>query len=132
MTLWHDPDFLRKVLLIDAATCLATGLALVFGADAIAGLTQLPRALLLSAGASLLPVAAFIAFVATRSPLWRPGVWLVIIGNTAWIAASLWLAFGAGIAANGLGVGLVLVQAAAVGVLTELEFIGIRRATTSA
>ena len=46
---------LRALLLIDAATCAAMGLALGLGARPIAALTGLPQPLLIWAGLALLP-----------------------------------------------------------------------------
>jgi hypothetical protein len=123
----NDPRFLRNVLLVDAATCVVTGLLMTFGAGLLAGLTQLPPELLRSAGISLFPIAAFIAFVATRAELPRTGVWLVILGNAVWVAASLWVIFGGAINPNALGYAFVAVQALAVAVLAELEFTGMRK-----
>lgn len=126
MSLADNPKFLRNVLMLDAATCVATGLLMALGADFLAGLTLLPPELLRPAGLSLLPIAAFIGFVATRARLPRAGVWLVILGNAAWVAASLWVLFGAAISPNALGYVFVAVQALAVAVLAELEFVGVR------
>lgn len=119
--------FLRTVLLVDAVTCVATGLLMTVGSTALAPLMQLPADLLLYAGASLFPVAAFIAFVATRDPLPAAGVWLVIAGNAAWVAGSLWLLFGAALSPSLVGYAFIAAQAAAVAVLTGLEYMGLRR-----
>ena len=81
MSMINHPSFLRIVLRIDAATCVATGLLMSVGCGVVASLTQISSGLLISAGLSLFPIAAFIAFVALRSPLWSVGVWLVIVGN---------------------------------------------------
>ena len=123
----NNRKFLRTVLLVDAATCVATGLLMTFAAGLLANVTQLPPELLRSAGLSLFPIAAFIAFVATRAELPRAGVWLVILGNAAWVAASLWVIFGGATSPNALGYAFVAVQALAVAVLAELEFTGVRR-----
>ena len=123
----NTPKFLRTVLLIDAVTCVATGLVMTLDAPLLAGLTQLPPELLRSAGLSLFPVAAFIAFVATRAELPRTGVWLVILGNAAWVAASLWVIFGGAVSPNTFGYAFVAFQAFAVAVLAELEFAGVRK-----
>jgi hypothetical protein len=121
------PKFLRRVLLADAAICLATGLLMTFGAGLIAGQTQLPPELLRPAGLSLFPIAAFIAFVATRRTLSRAGVWLVIMGNVGWVGASLGVLLGGAISPNAFGYAFVAVQALAVAVLAELEFTGVRK-----
>lgn len=123
----NNPKFLRTVLLVDAATCVATGLLMTLAAGLLANVTQLPPELLRSAGLSLFPIAAFIAFIATRAELPRAGVWLVILGNAAWVAASLWVIFGGATSPNAFGHAFVAVQALAVAVLAELEFTGVRR-----
>jgi hypothetical protein len=97
------------------------GGALVVAARAIAGLTALPEALLLLVGLSLLPIAAFMALVATRA---RPPAALVrpvIAGNALWVAGSVLLLLAPWIAPNALGVGFVLAQALAVAALAVLE-----------
>jgi hypothetical protein len=53
MSITQSAKFLRTVLLIDAATCVATGLLMTLGADIVAGLTAVPAPLLLYGGLSL-------------------------------------------------------------------------------
>lgn len=122
------PNFLRTVLLADAATCVATGLLMSAGSGLLAGLTHIPAALLMSAGLSLFPIAAFIAFVALRPGTWPLGVWLVIVGNIGWVVGSLCLLVPGTIAPNTLGYAFLILQAIAVAILTELEIMGVRRA----
>jgi hypothetical protein len=128
----NHPRFLRTVLLADAATCVATGLLTTAGSGLLAGLTHIPAGLLMAAGLSLFPIAAFIAFVAMRPATWPLGVWLVILGNIGWVIGSLYLLVPGTIAPNGLGYAFLIVQALAVVVLTELEVMGVRRATLPA
>ena len=127
MSMINHPSFLRTVLRIDAATCVATGLLMSVGSGVVASLTQISSGLLISAGLSLFPIAAFIAFVALRSPLWYVGVWLVIVGNIGWVLASLWLLAGGAINANAFGSAFVLIQAVAVAVLAYFEYAGLDR-----
>lgn len=117
---------LRFVLNLDAVTCLAMGAVLVASAGEIAGLTGIPAPLLFYAGLSLIPLAAVIAAVA-RWMENSPAVWLVILGNAAWVVGSLALVAGV-ISPNLLGVAFILVQAGAVGVLTWLEVAAFRSA----
>jgi hypothetical protein len=126
------PDFLRIVLFVDAGTCFAMGVLMTTGSSLLAGITQIPAGLLMSAGMSLFPIGAFIAFVAARAATWPTGVWLVIVGNLGWVAGSLWLLAGGHLVANGLGNTFVLFQAAAVALFAGLEFLGLRRITVSA
>ena len=128
MSIFNHPSFLRSVLLIDATTCFATGLLMTLGAKPVGALTQIPTMLLVVAGLSLLPVAVFMAFIATRGPGWSRGVWLIVLGNAAWVAGSL-LLLGGLITPNTLGTAFILVQALTVAVLLELEIIGLRRMT---
>jgi len=126
MSTTNPTRFLRTVLLADAATCLATGWLLAFGADFVSGITRIPAGLSFYAGVALLPIGAFIALVATRL-LTPPAVWLVIVGNLGWVAASIWLLAEGGAGANALGMGAIGLQAFAVAVLAELEWMGLRR-----
>jgi hypothetical protein len=119
--------FLRTVLLIDAATCVAAGLLMAVGADFVAGLTAVPAPLLRYAGLSLFPVAAFIALVGTRDSMAPPAVFVVIAGNALWVAGSVLLLVSGLIAPNVLGYVFVGGQAAAVAVLAELEYFGLRQ-----
>jgi hypothetical protein len=115
---------LRNVLLLDAATCLLTGAMLTFGARVLAQLTAIPTTLLLYAGVSLIPIAAFMAVTAMRAVLLPLGVWIVIVGNALWVAASVGLMIGPWIAPNAWGYAFIAAQAAAVAVLTKLELDG--------
>jgi hypothetical protein len=126
MPIFDPRDFLRNVLLLDAATCVVTGALMSAGAEYLSSLTQIPHGILWAAGLILLPVAAFIAAVAT---LGTPpaGVWLVIAGNVAWVIGSIVLLLARGVAFNALGVTFVVIQAAAVAILAELEFMGLYR-----
>ena len=116
---------LRRVLLLDAATCVATGLLLSLFAVPLEALLALPYTLLQYAGLSLFPIAAFMAWVAMREKPLKAGVWAVIAGNAAWVAASIALLFL--LAPSPLGYAFVIAQALAVALLAELEYVGLRR-----
>lgn len=116
---------LRSVLYLDAVTCLAMGGALVAAAGTVAELTVIPEPLLFYAGLSLIPLALVIAAIA-RWLEGSPAVWLVILGNAAWVAGSLALIAGV-ISPNLLGTGFILAQAVVVCVLTWLELSAYRR-----
>lgn len=128
----HSPSFLRRVLWLDAATCVATGALMSFGSTPLAGLTNLPAGLLFYAGLSLFPVAAFIVFVASRAAIPAAGVWMVVIGNAAWSLTSLALLTDQRVSPNALGIAFVLIQAAAVALLAELEYMGLKSTTAKA
>jgi hypothetical protein len=125
----HSTTFLRKVLLVDAITSAAMGLMLVFGAEFLANMLGLPQPLLLYSGMSLFPFAAFVAWVATRSTLWRAGVWAVIACNVLWAIDSVLLLVPGWVAPAMFGTAFVIAQAVFVVVLAELEYVGLRRAS---
>lgn len=122
--------FLKRVLLLDAASCLGMGLGLIAGAAMLAGPLGLPAALLSGAGLSLLPIGLFMAFVATRAAPPALLVWLIILGNAGWVAQSLGLiAISPTISA--LGTAFVVAQAAFVTLIACLEYAGLRRAAAA-
>ena len=110
---------LATVLRLDAVTCAAMGALLLAAAGPIAALTDLPETLLRGAGAALLPVAAFIGLVASGRLAGRWPVVLVVLGNLAWVVASLGVA--AMLGPNALGFAFLLAQAAVVMAFAVLE-----------
>ncbi len=114
------PEILRNVLLVDAGTCLASGVLMSLGAGPLSGLTGIPAGLLLYAGLALFPVVLVMAVVATKLLSAGP-VWLIVVGNAAWVAGSLWLLLGGIITPNAVGSFYILAQALVVAVLTWLE-----------
>lgn len=127
MSLFDHPNFLRNVLFVDAASGLASAALMAGGAQTLSALTAIPAGLLFVAGLSLIPVAAFMAWVGSRPRIPAAGVWTIIVGNIAWVLASLFLLFGSVIQPNGYGVAFIALQAVFVGVMAELETIGVRR-----
>ena len=117
--------FLRKVLIADAATGAAAALAMIGGADLTHSMFGLPSALIFWAGLALIPfVVALILILRANSTAAIP----VIVGmNFAWVAASLYVAFGPTFAPTLLGQVFVCAQAATVFLLAELQVIGLRR-----
>lgn len=109
---------LRQLLIIDALTCLATGALLVAASAPLAELLGLPAKLLSYAGLVLFPCAALMGAAArTRA---APLVWLVILGNFAWAAASVAVAHIYD--PTRVGMVFVLAQAVVVAALGILEF----------
>jgi hypothetical protein len=116
--------FLRRILFADAGSCVGLGLFLALLADPLSPMLGLPAALLFIAGLALLPIAAFISWVASREQPPAGGVWLVILGNAGWVAGSVALLFFA--SPTALGYAFVIGQAAIVAGLAELEYFSIR------
>jgi hypothetical protein len=119
-------SFLRRVLWVDAATCLAMGVLLLIAAAPLAYFLGLPELLLAYAGIALFPVALFMGWVALREELSVAGAWVVILGNAGWVAGSVAVLLV--LSPTAIGYAFVLVQAVAVALLAELEYVGLRRA----
>jgi hypothetical protein len=127
MALFSSPRFLRNVLLADALSCLATGALQLAFTDALASLLRLPPPLLLATGWFLLAYAAVVAFVATRDPVPRGFVWLFLAGNAGWAAGCIALLVSGAVTPTGWGTAWVLAQALTVGLLADLQWMGLRR-----
>ena len=56
-------------------------------------------------------------------------VGVVVVGNAAWTLASIALLFSGAVTPNLFGEAIVAAQAIVVGVLAELQFIGLRRSS---
>src|SRR5690606_4735712 len=91
---------LRQLLKLDAITSVAMGVLLLVAGGWLATILAIPVALLTGAGALLLPVAAFMTFMATRTPVPAGGAVFIIFGNIAWVIASAALMVGPWIAPN--------------------------------
>lgn len=111
---------LKTLITVDALTCTAMGVVLLFASAPISAITHIPQALLHWAGLSLLPIAAFMAITAAASaPRWA--VSLVILGNLLWAIASIILPTGGFITPNAFGWIVMIGQAAIVAFLAKLE-----------
>lgn len=124
-------DLLRTVLRLDAA---ASGLlGVVAAAGGAAGLLAAPLGTsapwLVGVGLFLVVYALGLVALAAPTTIPRTGAWTVVIGNAAWVAASVVVALAGDLTV--LGVVVVLVQAAAVALLAELQYTGLRRADGS-
>ena len=117
--------FLRIVLKVDSATCLATAAIVLPAATALEPALGIDAVLLRSAAAPLIPIGLFILWLATCRQTSAALVWLVILGNLGWTFASLIAAIGLE-AATPLGRTLVAGQAMAVLAITFAEWIGLR------
>ncbi|MFZ6769903.1 hypothetical protein ACO0LM_22850 [Undibacterium sp. Di26W] len=120
---------LRKILMFDALTCVAMGLLLVSASGLLSGLLGLPKDFVLLAGVALFPCAALMLLTSRIGTQAQPPaalVWLVIIGNTGWVIASL-LTMELWFSPTTLGILFILAQAVVVVVLAVLEYRGLRR-----
>ena len=132
MTSIRASSLLRRVLIVDALSSGAMGVAMLALADVFASLLQLPVELIREAGIFLLPFAAFVGFVASRREPVRIAVWAIIALNIVWVVDSILLLFTGWVAPNALGYVFVIAQAAVVLVLADFEYLGLKRSTAVA
>ena len=123
----HPSLFLRRAIVADAIFSGASALLLTFGAGALVSLLNLPEALLRETGLFLIAYAALVGWLGTRQSMPKALVGIVIAGNAAWTIASIGLLFSGAVTPNLLGEAAVAIQAIAVGVFAELQYIGLRR-----
>ena len=112
---------LRTLLAIDAATCALMGTALLAAPQALGEALGLPTALVGWAGVLLFPCALLMLVAALPRATPPALAWLVVIGNGAWVLASLAVATVV-FTPTVLGVAFVLAQAIAVAVIAALEY----------
>ncbi len=127
MTHTHSTSFVRRLLVTDSLVSGATGALMAGAAPILESWLGLPAALLRFAGIALLPVAAVVAWLALQTSPGRTGVQAIIAANFAWVAASILLLLAGGVNPTALGIAFVIFQAVVVGVLGELQYMGLRR-----
>ncbi len=131
MQFFRASTFLRRALLADAATCVATGLLLLLGSGVLEQFLGLPAELSRYAGVSLLPFAALLIYLAARENLSPPAVWAVIVLNALWTVDSILLLLSGWIEPTELGYAFVIFQAFGVAMFAALEYFGLRKSTTA-
>src|SRR6202140_3960641 len=123
----HPSQFLRRAILGDVIFSGASAVLLSFGAGALAPWLERPEALLGETGLFLIAYAILVGWLGTRRAMPKALVSIVIAGNAAWTLASIALLFSDAVTPNLLGEAAVAMQAIVVGVLAELQYIGLRR-----
>lgn len=121
------PIILRKVLWADALSGAATGALQLAVPGVLAVWLGLPVALLTNTGLAIFAFVALASFVATRVDTPRSLLMLLVVSNWAWVVGCVALAFSGALTPTALGVGYLLVQAAVVTVLAELQWMGLRQ-----
>jgi hypothetical protein len=127
MSVLLSPQFLRSVLLLDAASVLASGVPQVAVTAWLASLTGLPSSLLMATGVFLLCYGAFASWVGTRRPIPAAAVWLIIMGNLAWGVACVGLIGVGPFGLTGWGVIYLLLHGVAVTSFAALQVLGVRQ-----
>lgn len=123
----HPSLFLRRALQADAIFSGVAALMFVFGASLFASLTNLPEVFLRNTGFVLVVYAALVGYLGTRTMMAKAAVWAVIAVNAIWAVDSIALLASGLLSPNLFGQALIVMQAVAVGVFAELQFIGLRR-----
>lgn len=121
-------SFLRFILFADAATCLAFGLLLTAGGGFLQDLLGLPSQMMLYAGLSLFPFAAFLIYAATRKSISKTVVWVIIALNILWTIDSFLLLVSGYVSPTGFGYAFVIFQALGVLMFAILEFAAMKKA----
>jgi hypothetical protein len=123
----NPSPFLRRAILADAVFSGASAALLTLGGGLFAPLLNLPEALLRETGLFLIAYTALVGWLGTRAAMPRILVAIVIAGNAAWTVASIALLFSGAVSPNLLGEAAIAMQSMVVGILAELQFIGLRR-----
>lgn len=119
---------LRTLVAVDAATCAAMAIALALFGETLSAHLLLPRGLLLGAAAVLITVAAFMATIAAYRVVPMQAARIVVVGNVAWIIASIAVLASSLVEPGPLGILFVVAQALFVAGLTALEHRALGRA----
>lgn len=119
--------FLRRALFLDAVASGASGLLLLLGAGLLAGPLGLPENFMRLIGLSFVPFVAFVTWTGTREQPSAGAVQSVIAMNAVWVVASIVFLFSGWMNPTLLGNIFVVVQAVAVAVFAQLQFVGLRR-----
>jgi hypothetical protein len=129
MTVRDTASFLRHALLADGAVSGVTGLVLASGAPLAAPLFGLSTAFLAGIGVFLIAYGAVLVLLTWRPAVAPAAARTVIAGNAVWIVASLGFVLLGPASLTMLGKGFVVMQAAVVALLAELQWVGLRRHT---
>lgn len=127
MTLRDTTSFLRSALLADGAVSGATGLLLAASAPVASLLLGLPATFLAGTGIFLVGYGAALVLLARAPRVSTAAARVVIAGNAVWVLASLGLLLLGPASLTSLGMGFVVLQAVVVAILTELQWMGLRR-----
>jgi hypothetical protein len=125
----YPSSLLRRALQADTVFSGTGAVLLTLGAGELAPLLNLPEALLREAGLILIVYAAFVGWLSTRTGFPKILVVAVVAGNAAWTLSSIALIFSGAVTPNVLGEIALAMQAIIVGILAELQFLGLRRSS---
>lgn len=122
---------LRFALRLDAAASAMTALVCLTGPGVLANVLGLPAQFLVMVGLTCLAWAVVTGFTSTRRQVAAWAIWAIIAFNAVWVLESVMLLVLGWVQPTALGVAFVLVQALAVAMFAELQFIGLRRSRSA-
>jgi hypothetical protein len=119
---------LRFALRLDSAGSGSLGVVGLAAASLLSDLLGVTENVLRGTGTFLVAYAVALVVLAAMRTIPRPAAWSVVVANLLWSVGSILTVVAAGESLTGLGVAVVLVQAAAVAVFAGLQWVGLRRA----
>ena len=119
---------LVRSLRLDALASGAMGVLLAAGGWLLDGPLSAPAAFLVPLGVFLLAYASLLWVIARDARSARAIGGFVVAGNIVWVVATIVTLLADWLTLSGLGIAFALLQAAAVVVFVELQWIGLRRA----
>ena len=119
---------LRLSLRLDALVSAAFAALVLIGGPVLVDLLGAPLTLLWSVGVAVLAWSGALWWAERRERISPRAVWTIIALNLMWSLESVLLVVLGWVPLTGLGIAFVLLQAAAVLGLTDLQFVGLRRA----
>lgn len=121
------PQFLRRVLWLDAILGAATVPSHLLNTGFMSNLLGLSQSMLVWSGWLLVAFAAFIMLIVSQKPISRSLVKVLIAGNLLWVAGCIELfVVGQGTLTT-LGIAYIGVQIVSVGLLSAMEWYGLRK-----
>lgn len=127
-----SPAGLRRVLWADALSGSATTALHLALAGPLAAWLGLPAGLIHASGFALLLYVVLAGSLALQAAPSRAGLQLLVAGNFAWVVACVALLLSGAWSPTPLGQAYLVVQALAVLVLAELQWMALRRQRTGA
>jgi len=124
--------FLRRVLLFDAVTCAAMGVALLLLAAPVEQMLAIPAIVARGAAVVLLLFGVGVGYFATRDRLVRPAVHAIIALNALWAIASVFALLFGWLTPNTPGQVFIVGQALAVAIIVWLEVVAVQRGAHAA
>ena len=121
------PNFLRRVLWLDAILGAATLPSHLLNTGFMSNLLGLSQPVLVWSGWLMVAYAAFIILIVSRKAISRSLVKVLIAGNLLWIVGCIELLLVGQGTLTTLGIAYIGVQIVTVGLLTMMEWRGLRK-----